>query len=40
MMDYADTITAKRVKCVISGYGHNEKHVDGIGGDFSYYELE
>lgn len=39
MMDYADTITAERVKRVISGYGEDKKAVDGTGGDFSYYEL-
>ena len=39
MMDYADTITAERVKRVINGYGEGKKAVDGIGGNFSYYEL-
>ena len=39
MMDYADTITAERVKRVIDGYGEGSKAVDGLGGDFSYYEL-
>lgn len=39
MMDYADTITAERVKRVIKGYGEGEKAVDGTGGSFSYYEL-
>ena len=39
MMDYADTITAERVKRVISGYGDGKKAVPGTGGDFSYYEL-
>lgn len=39
MMDYADTITAERVKRVISGYGEGEKAVEGTGGNFSYYEL-
>lgn len=39
MMDYADTITAERVKRVIHGYGEGEKAVDGTGGNFSYYEL-
>lgn len=39
MMDYADTITAERVKRVINGYGEGRKTVDGIGGNFSYYEL-
>ena len=35
MMDYAESITAKRVKRVINGYGD----VEGTGGDFSFYEL-
>ncbi len=39
MMDYAETITAERVKRVIDGYGEGSKAVDGLGGDFSYYEL-
>lgn len=39
MMDYADTITAERVKRVIHGYGEGKKAVDGTGGNFSYYEL-
>lgn len=39
MMDYADTITAERVKRVIDGYGEENKAVEGLGGDFSYYEL-
>lgn len=39
MMDYADTITAERVKRVINGYGEGKKAVDGTGGNFSYCEL-
>ncbi len=39
MMDYADTVTAERVKRVIDGYGEGNKAVEGLGGDFSYYEL-
>ena len=39
MMDYADSITAERVKRVIEGYGHGDKRVEGTGGDFSFYEL-
>lgn len=39
MGDYADTITAERVKRVISGYGEGKSAVPGTGGDFSYYEL-
>ncbi len=39
MMDYAETITAERVKRVIKGYGEGKKKVEGAGGGFSYYEL-
>ena len=39
MMDYADSITAERVKRVINGYGEGKKAVKGTDGDFSYYEL-
>lgn len=39
MMDYADSITAERVKRVIQGYGTGKKAVEGTGGNFSYYEL-
>lgn len=39
MMDYAESITAERVKRVISGYGEGSKAVEGTKGNFSYYEL-
>lgn len=39
MENYAESITAERVKRVISGYGEGNKAVEGTGGDFSYYEL-
>lgn len=39
MMDYAETITAERVKRVITGYGEGAKAVVGTGGDFTYYTL-
>lgn len=35
MEDYAETITAERVRRVIDGYGGKE----GTGGSFTYYEL-
>jgi len=35
MEDYAESITAERVKRVINGYGD----VDGTGGSFSFYDL-
>ena len=39
MEDYADSITAERVKRVIDGYGEGKNAVEGTGGNFSYYEL-
>lgn len=39
MGDYADTITAERVKRVIAGYGEGKAETPGTGGDFSYYQL-
>jgi len=39
MEEYANTITAERVKRVIKGYGEDKKAVEGTGGDFTYYEL-
>lgn len=39
MENYANDITAERVKRVINGYGEDKKAIEGTGGDFSYYEL-
>lgn len=39
MEDYADSITAERVKRVIHGYGEGKSAVEGTGGDFCFYEL-
>lgn len=39
MGDYAESITAERVKRVIRGYGTGKNEKEGTGGDFSYYEL-
>lgn len=39
MMDYADSITAERVKRVINGYGEGKKAVEGTGSGFTFYEL-
>lgn len=39
LMDYADSITAERVKRVIDGYGEGKSAVEGAGGGFGYYEL-
>lgn len=39
MMDYAETITAERVRRVMSGYGEASKAVAGLGGGFSFQSL-
>jgi adenine-specific DNA-methyltransferase len=39
MEDYAETVTAERVKRVIKGYGTGTKKVEGTGGSFDFYEL-
>ena len=39
MMDYADSITAERVKRVIRGYGEGKNAEEGTGGNFSFYDL-
>jgi len=39
MEEYANDITAERVKRVIKGYGKDKKAVEGTGGNFIYYEL-
>jgi adenine-specific DNA-methyltransferase len=39
MEDYAETITAERVKRVMQGFGTGSKSVEGTGGAFDYYTL-
>src|SRR5690554_2861630 len=39
MEDYANDITAERVKRVAKGYGEGKKAVAGTGGAFDFYEL-
>lgn len=39
MEDYANIITAERVKRVSKGYGEAKKAVEGTGGEFDFYEL-
>ncbi|HRH92073.1 MAG TPA: site-specific DNA-methyltransferase, partial [Agitococcus sp.] len=39
MMDYAENITAERVRRVINGYGQDNKKVAGLGGGFDYYTI-
>lgn len=38
-MDYADSITAERVRRVMAGYGEGEKATSGLGGGFDYYTV-
>lgn len=37
--NYAESITAERVRRVITGYGEGKKAMAGTGGGFSFYEL-
>lgn len=39
MEDYAENITAERVRRVMQGYGEGKNAVAGTGGAFDYYEL-
>ncbi|MGH8434544.1 MAG: site-specific DNA-methyltransferase [Pseudomonas sp.] len=39
MMDYAETLTAERVRRVMGGYGEGGKPVAGLGGGFTYQSL-
>ncbi len=39
MMDYAETITAERVRRVMNGYGEGSKAVAGTGGAFDYFTV-
>ena len=39
MEDYANNITAERVKRVAKGYGKGKKAVEGTDGAFDYYAL-
>lgn len=39
MEDYANDITAERVKRVIDGHGEGKSETEGTEGNFSYYEL-
>ncbi|MDP3819093.1 MAG: site-specific DNA-methyltransferase [Methylotenera sp.] len=38
-MSYAETITAERVRRVMSGYGEGIKAVAGLGGSFDFYTV-
>ncbi|HBH23770.1 MAG TPA: type III restriction endonuclease subunit M, partial [Cytophagales bacterium] len=37
--DYANDVTAERVKKVAKGYGTGDKKIEGLGGAFDFYEL-
>lgn len=39
MEDYAESITAERVRRVMKGYGEGKKATEGTGGRFDYYTL-
>jgi len=39
MMDYAENITAERVRRVMNGYGEGTKAVPGLGGGFDFYTV-
>ena len=39
MCDYAETITAERVRRVMKGFGEGKNAVEGTGGSFDFYEL-
>lgn len=39
MMDYAETITAERIRRVINGYGEGSKVVAGTGGGFDFFKV-
>ena len=39
MMDYAENITAERIRRVIDGYGSGNKAVVGTGGGFTFYTI-
>jgi adenine-specific DNA-methyltransferase len=37
--NYADTLTAERIRRVINGFGDGKKLVQGLGGGFDYYTV-
>lgn len=39
MMDYADSLTAERVRRAMAGYGEGEKAIPGLGGGFDFYTV-
>src|SRR4051794_29564096 len=39
MMDYAESITAERVRRIMAGYQDNGTWVPGLGGGFDFYNV-
>lgn len=39
VMEYAETLTAERVRRVVAGYGKGERSVSGLGGSFDLYSV-
>lgn len=39
MMDYAETMTAERIRRVMNGYSEGKKVVAGTGGSFDFYKV-
>lgn len=39
MMEYADNVTAERVRRVTAGYGQGQQGVAGLGGGFEFYDV-
>ena len=39
MMDYAETITAERIRRIINGYGEGNKVIAGTGGGFDFFKV-
>lgn len=37
--DYAESVTAERVKKAIQGFGSKKKSVEGTGGNFDFYDI-
>lgn len=40
MEEYADTLTAERLRRAVEGYGEGDNHVAGLPGGFDYYTLD
>lgn len=38
-LDYAETLTAERVRCAITGYGEGKNAAPALGGGFDFYSI-